>query len=164
MQLNEDDLYRRSSQYKHWSFTRSKLALLRQKTNVQASERVKANVARQRAQRAKNLDTTSASESSRANTPGVENGNGGSNGNGGVEGDKEVECLTAAEEMKLVDKFCDTALKLGEFIKVPSEVTVSSLFILSVPYDPTWNHLTGISSYRQQPFNTCAASTFTILQ
>jgi len=125
VKLTEDDLYRRSSQYKHWSFTPSKLAALRQKTNIQASERVKANVARRRAQRAKNIDTTSASESDRANTPGVENGDGGA-GHGGAAGDNEVDCLTVAEEMKLVDKFCQTALELGKFIKATSEVTVSS--------------------------------------
>lgn len=121
MKLNEDDLYRTSSQYKHWSFTSAKLAQLRQKTNIQASERVKANVARQRAQRAKNLDTASASESERANTPGFENGNGGSTP---MPLDKEVDCLTAAEEMKLVDKFCEAALDLGNFIKAPTDVTV----------------------------------------
>ncbi|KAF2676751.1 hypothetical protein K458DRAFT_321165 [Lentithecium fluviatile CBS 122367] len=127
MKLTEDDLYRRSSQYKHWCFTPSKLALLRQKTNIQASERVKANVARQRAQRAKNLDTTSASDSERANTPGVENGADGASGNGGAVGDKEVDCLTVAEEMRLVDKFCETALELGNFIKVPAEVTATTI-------------------------------------
>lgn len=118
MKLTEDDLYRRSSQYKHWSFTPAELARLRQKTNQQASERVKANVARQRAQRAKNLDTpaASASESERANTPGAENG--------ATVPDTEVDCLTVDEEMKLVDKFCETALELGKFIGVLPEVTV----------------------------------------
>ena len=129
MKLTEDDLYRRSSQYKHWSFTPAKLAALREKTNIQASERVKANVARQRAQRARNLDTASASESDRANTPGIENGDGAA-GNGGAVGDKEVDCLTVAEEMKLVDKFCQAALDLGKFIKATSEVTVSFLGVL----------------------------------
>lgn len=124
MKLTEDDLYRNSSQYKHWSFTPERLALLRQKTNIQASERVKANVARQRAQRAMNLDTASASESERANTPGIENGNGGSTP---IRVDKEVDCLTVAEEMTLVDKFCETALDLGAFIKAPTDVIVRTL-------------------------------------
>jgi cyclin H len=128
MKLTEDDLYRRSSQYKHWSFTPSKLVLLREQTNVQASVRVKANVARQRAERAKNLDT--ASESERANTPGAENGN------GGAVGGKEVDCLTAAEEMRLVDKFCKTALDLGKFIKASPEVTVSTFSLYFLPRNP----------------------------
>jgi cyclin H len=115
VRLTEDDLYRRSTQYKHWSFTPAQLAALRQKTNIQASERVKANVARQRAQRAKNLDPVSASESSRGNTPGVENGSGGA-GNGGAVGDKEVDCLTVAEEITILDKFCQTVLELGEYV------------------------------------------------
>jgi cyclin H len=135
MKLTEDDLYRQSSQYKHWSFTPTGLALLRQKTNIQACERVKANVARQRAQRtAKAFEGgggNSASDSERANTPGVDtaangNGNGGANGGGDTRVDREVKCLSVAEEMRLVDKFCETTLDLATFLGAPSDVTVSS--------------------------------------
>ncbi|KAF2639020.1 hypothetical protein P280DRAFT_471008 [Massarina eburnea CBS 473.64] len=137
MKLTEDDIYRKSSQYKHWSFTPTQLALLRQKTNVQACERVKANVARQRAQRAANAleGFNSASDSERANTPG-ENGSGNGtpsangNGNGGdtpLRPDKEVDCLTVAEEMRLVDKFCETVLALAAFIGAPADVTATAI-------------------------------------
>jgi len=125
MKLSEDDLYRSSSQYKHWSFTPSQLTQLRQKTNAQATDRVKANVARHRAQRAKAAIIDSASESDRANTPGIENGNGaGTGANTPVHVDREVDCLTVAEEMKLVDRFCETAMDLGKFMEAPSDVTV----------------------------------------
>lgn len=130
MKLTEDDLYRNSSQFKHWSFTPTQLAELRLKTNIQACERVKVNVARQRAQRvAINLDGggASASDSDRGNTPGLENGNGNGNGAGTpMNLDQEVDCLTVAEEMRLVDKFCETTLELAKFIGLPSDVTVSS--------------------------------------
>lgn len=131
MILTEDDLYRNSSQYKHWSFTPTQLALLRQKTNIQACERVKANVARQRAQRAAAAfdGTNSASDSSRANTPALENGNGNASMNGTgdntpVKLDKEVDCLTVAEEMRLVDKFSEMVLELATFVGMPADVTV----------------------------------------
>ena len=100
MKLTEDDIYRMSTQYKHWSFTPEQLAAQRLKTNIQASERVKANVARLRAERARQSENASASESER-------NGAGGESGsNTPIPGDKEVNCLTVAEEMKLVDVFC----------------------------------------------------------
>jgi cyclin H len=121
MKLTEDDIYRSSTQFRYWSFTPAQLAEQRQKTNQQASERVKAAVARQRAQRAKQpqADTPSTSENER-------------NGSGIDTGsttpiptiDQEVDCLTVAEEMKLVDTFCDKALELGAFCKFPHEVTV----------------------------------------
>ena len=69
MKLSEDDLYRTSTQYKAWSFTKQQLAAQRLKTNLQATERVKANVARQGAQRAQQTETDSVGS-------GVENGSG----------------------------------------------------------------------------------------
>lgn len=76
-----------------------------------------------------NLDGggASASDSDRGNTPGLENGNGNGNGAGTpMNLDQEVDCLTVAEEMRLVDKFCETTLELAKFIGLPSDVTVSS--------------------------------------
>jgi cyclin H len=123
MKLTEDDIYRSSTQFRNWSFTPAQLAEQRQKTNQQASERVKAAVARQRAQRTKQPqnDTPSASENER-NGSGVDTGS----NTPLTAGDNEVDCLTVAEEMKLVDTFCDKALELGGvFFKFPHEVTVS---------------------------------------
>jgi cyclin H len=117
MKLTEDDIYRSSTQFKHWSFAPSALAKQRLETNIQASERVRAAVARQRAARA--LESQPVSESE----------NGGSTPQTGsntpiprVEG--EVHCLTVAEEKRLVDTFCERALELGNFLKFPIEVTV----------------------------------------
>jgi cyclin H len=121
MKLTEDDIYRTSTQYEHWSFTSKQLADQRRQTNIQASERVKLAVARQRAARAQNAESTNTSESERASASG---------GNTPVPLDREVNCLSVAEEKKLVDTFCEKALELGGFMKFPIEVTVI-LFSLS---------------------------------
>jgi hypothetical protein len=118
--ITEDTLYRSSTQYQRWSFTPSQLAHQRQTTNIQASARVRAAVQRQRAQRA--LDPVNTSEGS-----GVENGGNTTGGNTPIpveRADREVNCLTAAEEKRLVDTFCERALELGNFLQFPIEVTV----------------------------------------
>jgi cyclin H len=117
MRLTEDDIYRSSTQFEHWSFTAKQLAARRLQTNQQATERVKANVARQRAARAQNADSANTSESERASASGA---------NTPVPHGTEVNCLTVAEEKKLVDTFCEKALELGGFFKFPIEVTVSA--------------------------------------
>jgi cyclin H len=136
MKFTEDDIYRRSSQYKNWSFTPSQLAATRLQTNIQATEHIKATIARQRAARALKADPEGTSESERAGS-GVENGNTKASGEGGESGsgtplrvDKEVDCLTAAEEKKLVDTFCEKALELGTFLKFPIEVTATGIQFL----------------------------------
>ncbi|KAF2181651.1 cyclin-like protein [Zopfia rhizophila CBS 207.26] len=121
MKLTEDDLYRSSTQFKHWSFTPEQLASQRLKTNITASERVKAAVKRQRAQRLRQQDTASTSESER-NGSGIENG-----GNTPIPMDKEVNCLTVAEEQKLVNTFCERAIDLGTFFKFPTEVIATGV-------------------------------------
>ncbi|KAJ4353979.1 uncharacterized protein N0V89_005711 [Didymosphaeria variabile] len=131
MRLNEDDLYRQSTQYKHWSFTPSDLTRLRQKTNAHAATQVKLHIAQDRVERAKlaTLDVASAPESG-ADTP---NGNGAGTGANtpvpGGAGDKggEVDCLTTEEENMVVDKFCETAMKLGDFLKLQPDVTATAI-------------------------------------
>ncbi|KAF2012700.1 cyclin-like protein [Aaosphaeria arxii CBS 175.79] len=127
MQLTEDNIYRSSSQFRNWSFTPAKLAAQRQTTNIQASERVKAAFARQRAQRARQPDTASASESERGNGSGIDTG---SNTPIPVTNPADVNCLTVAEEMKLVDSFCERTLELGKFLKFPIEVTATAIQFL----------------------------------
>lgn len=118
MKLSEDDLYRTSTQYKAWSFTKEQIAAQRLKTNLQATERVKANVARQRAQRAQQTETDSIGS-------GVENGSGANTPLPDRGSDvKEVDCLTADEELMIVDEFCERALQLGAHCQFPIEVTV----------------------------------------
>jgi cyclin H len=118
MKLSEDDLYRTSTQYKAWSFTSQQLAAQRLKTNLQATERVKANVARQRAQRALQPETDSTGS-------GVENGSGANTPLPDRGSDvKEVDCLTEEEELMIVDEFCERALQLGAHCQFPIEVSV----------------------------------------
>jgi cyclin H len=118
MPLTEDDLYKQSTQFKYWSFTPDQLSASRVSTNKQATERVKANVARQRAVRARSqVESANTSDAG----SGIENG---SNTPLHVGADKEVNCLTVAEEKKLVDTFCERALELGDHLKFPFDVTV----------------------------------------
>ncbi|KAF2738576.1 cyclin-like protein [Polyplosphaeria fusca] len=124
MPLTEDDLYRTSTQYKYWSFTSAQLATQRETTNLQATERVKANVARQRAARARSqVESANTSDAG----SGVETG-----GNTPLHlgAEKEVNCLTVAEEKKLVDTFCERALELGSFLKFPIDVTATGIQFL----------------------------------
>jgi cyclin H len=114
MKLSEDDLYRSSTQFRNWSFLPKDLAALRLKTNLQATERVKANVARLRSQRLQAAESESS---------GIENGSGANTPNP-ITSDKEVDCLTVDEELKIVNEFCERAIKLGEHLKYPFEVTV----------------------------------------
>lgn len=107
MKLTEDDLYRTSTQFRQWSFTAEQLAAQRAKTNLQATERVKLNVARQRAQRAQTAEHDSTSgnsgiDGSGANTPNA------------VTSDREVDCLTVAEERTFVEEFCERTMALGK--------------------------------------------------
>jgi cyclin H len=119
MKLSEDDLYRTSTQFNHWSFTTQQLASQRLKTNIQATERVKANVARQRAQRLAQAESDSLSS-------GVENGSGANTPLPDRSSDfTEVDCLSAGEELQIVDEFCDRALQLGAHCQFPIEVTAS---------------------------------------
>jgi cyclin H len=118
MKLNEDDLYRTSTQFRQWSFTAEQLAAQRAKTNLQATERVKLNVARQRAQRAQAAEHDSTSgnsgiDGSGANTPNA------------VTSDREVDCLTVAEEMTFVEEFCERTMALGEHCRF-SDVAVAT--------------------------------------
>ncbi|KAH7117002.1 hypothetical protein B0J11DRAFT_494602 [Dendryphion nanum] len=122
MQVNEDFIYRSSSQYRNWSFTPAQLAEQRQKTNLQAAERVKANVARQRAERNRQLDGASVSESERANGSGLDTGT-----STPIPLDREVNCLTVAEEKRLLDYFCAQAQLLGNFLEFPIEVTATGI-------------------------------------
>ena len=123
MQLTEDDLYRSSTQFRNWSFTASQLAAQRLKINVQATERVKANVARLRAQRGNDavdnngvdsgMDKENGSGTSGANTPDAR-----------MQTVTEINCLTAEEELKIVNEFCERAIALGNHYSFPLNVVV----------------------------------------
>ena len=119
MKLTEDDLYRSSTQYRNWSFTRAQLAEQRLRINLQATERVKANLARVRAQRAQDADNDGATPSADK-----ENASGSNTPISGMQTATEVDCLTAEEELKIVDEFCERAIALGNHYSFPLNVVV----------------------------------------
>ncbi|KAF2238652.1 cyclin-like protein [Viridothelium virens] len=112
--MNEDDLYRTSSQYRYWSFTPEALASLRANTNSAASARVKAAIKR---------------DGSKAT--GQSNGNGATNGAphgeaNGHDSSVDVECLTVEEEAKFVRYYCTVCLQLSDSFDFPIPIHVKA--------------------------------------
>lgn len=131
MKVTEDEIYRSSTQFKHWSFTPAQLAAQRSTTNILATERVKANVARQRAQRAESDGISSGMEG---------NGDSGANTPDAVtSGRAEVDCLTAEEELSIVDEFCERAVKLGVHCKFGFNVIVRTIHIYISARKTDWS-------------------------
>lgn len=131
----EDDVYRSSSQYRYWSYTKESLARIRQNTNELASERVRAAFRRVQASKS----------SSQSN-----------NGDAGV-GDAEVLTLSVDEELKIVEWGCQKIMDMGEAMspRVPSAVVVCPLIISPLSYSLDLS--TSLS--RQPQFNIFAVST-----
>lgn len=100
----EDDVYRSSSQYRYWSYTKESLARIRQNTNDLASERVRAAFRR--------VQTSKSSSHS-------------NNGETAV-GHAEVLTLTVDEELRIVEWGCQKIMDMGEAMtpRVPSAVVV----------------------------------------
>lgn len=128
----EDDRYRTSTQFRFWSFTPSSLQSVRSNTNALASERVrcaigKAREARQQqqGQGAGQGSSTSTAPSSSAATPNpgdesVSVGVSAAAAAGGKnDAGREVECLTAEEELELVRYYCEKTMELGDEYKPP---------------------------------------------
>ena len=113
-QMSEDDIYRTSTQYRLWSFTRESLASLRSTTNASAAEGVRAAIQSQRAGQATS-DTAHDEKSSKRPDP-----------------TKEVDCLTVEEEQKLVGFYCVKAMQFADFCEFPTNVKVvrSTLLML----------------------------------
>ena len=95
--LTEDGIYRTSTQYRLWSFTGESLASLRSTTNSLAIESVRAAI------------RSSQLSNGREETT-----------------EKDVECLTVAEEQRLVEFFCVRAMGLADFCEFPTNVKVRS--------------------------------------
>ena len=95
--LTEDDIYRKSTQYRLWAFTIESLASLRRTTNSLATESVRAAI--------KSSQMT--------------------NGHGDTT-EKEVDCLTVEEEQKLVGFYCVKAMQFADFCDFPTNVKVRS--------------------------------------
>jgi cyclin H len=104
--MTEDERYRTSTQYRLWSYTTQSLYATRSTTNQIAAERV-----RQAVRRVREARSAEASE--------AENGRSVS-----VVPEDELECLTVAEELKLVTFFCRQTMQLADHLKVPTDVKV----------------------------------------
>ena len=105
-QMSEDDIYRTSTQYRLWSFTRESLASLRSTTNASAADGVRAAIQSQRASQATS-DTAHDEKNSKRPDP-----------------TKEVDCLTVEEEQKLVGFYCVKAMQFADFCEFPTNVKV----------------------------------------
>ncbi|KFZ02211.1 hypothetical protein V500_00364 [Pseudogymnoascus sp. VKM F-4518 (FW-2643)] len=115
--MNEDDRYRTSSQYRYWSYTPAGLADLRSKTNKLATERVRAAIARVQASRAASASQNASAETSEAERSGTP----------AVTAPSEVNFLTPDEELKLVRFFCQQALQLGDHLNLPTDVKATAI-------------------------------------
>lgn len=100
--MREDDIYRTSTQYRLWSFTKENLDSIRANSNAVASARVRDAV--RRAQEARRTSATSGSDEA-------------TNG-------REIECLTPDDELELVQYYCEKTLELGDEYKPPLPTTV----------------------------------------
>lgn len=98
----EDDGYRASSQYRYWSYTKQKLAEIRQNTNLLAASKVKD--AFQRARASQNGDQNSS--------------------NGAT--DSVINTLTVDEELEIVEWGSSKIVQMGEAMepRIPSHIVV----------------------------------------
>ncbi|KAI9840273.1 MAG: hypothetical protein M1837_001808 [Sclerophora amabilis] len=124
--MTEDDLYRTSTQYRLWSFTASSLESLRSSTNATATQRVRAAVKRARESR---VSSTSSPNTSSVNAsqvdshaPRVDEGAGYE-----LQNENDVECLTVAEEQKLVQYYCVKAMEMADFCNFPTNVKATAV-------------------------------------
>ncbi|KAI1612024.1 cyclin H [Exophiala viscosa] len=110
----EDDVYRASSQYRYWSYTKESLARIRQNTNDLASERVKAAFRR-----------VHASKQAHHGAKDDPSGNGAQNGTD----DLNVQTLTVEEELKVVEWGCSKITDMGEAMnpRIPSHIMATAI-------------------------------------
>ncbi len=108
----EDDVYRASSQYRYWSYTKESLARIRQNTNELASGRVRAAFRRVQAAKLAN----NGNEDNSTNGEAVDD----------MDIDIDVQTLTVHEELKIVEWGCSKITDMGEAMnpRIPSTVVV----------------------------------------
>ena len=113
--LSEDDIYRTSTQYRLWSFTRESLSSLRSTTNQSAADGVRAALKSIHSQQtAGELEGQSSHDEATRPTNYV----------------KEVDCLTVEEELKLVGFYCVKTMQFADFCEFPTNVKVEIVSIL----------------------------------
>jgi cyclin H len=106
----EDEIYRSSTQFRQWSFTKDSLNSLRANTNAVASGRIRA--AQRRAREAHRSGTPSSAGISTPNRSDVE-------GKDQSAVEKDIICLTTEEEVEFVQYYCEKTLELGDLYKPP---------------------------------------------
>ncbi|OKL57685.1 hypothetical protein UA08_07083 [Talaromyces atroroseus] len=116
----EDEIYKASTQFRIWSFTKESLHSLRANTNAVASERLRA--VQHRAREAPRSATPSTSGNLTPNP---------SDNETKVEAvlGKDIECLSAEEELMFVRYYCEQALELGDNYKPPLPTMVRATAI-----------------------------------
>ncbi|EXJ62381.1 hypothetical protein A1O7_02815 [Cladophialophora yegresii CBS 114405] len=109
----EDDIYRSSSQYRLWSYTRASLARIRQETNELAAQRVRAAFRRARSAQSQNGGGPHGSEEGGAVATGD---------------DAVIDTLTVEEELKIVEWGCSKIVDMGEAMnpRIPSHVVATA--------------------------------------
>ncbi|QGA16254.1 hypothetical protein EYB26_003921 [Talaromyces marneffei] len=116
----EDEIYKTSTQFRIWSYTKESLKSLRENTNAAACERLRA--AQNRAREAPRSATPSTSGNLTPNP---------SDGDSKVEAalGKDVDCLSAEEELMFVRYYCEQALELGNNYKpaLPTMVRATAI-------------------------------------
>lgn len=112
--MTEDDIYRTSTQYRLWSFTRESLESLRSTTNTAAADGVRAAIKSQHISQAR-PDTAKEGSNDDVSDPA-----------------KEVDCLTVEEEQKLVGFYCVKAMQFADFCESPTNVKVIQPHTLEV--------------------------------
>ena len=108
--MNEDEIYRTSTQYRLWSFTPESLASIRSTTSALAADGVKSAI--------QSLDA------SKAATEGARNGEGDKSTVQDMGAIREVDCLTVEEELKLVGFYCMKTIEFADFCEFPTNVKV----------------------------------------
>ncbi|KAL6713218.1 hypothetical protein ACLMJK_009339 [Lecanora helva] len=99
--LTEDDIYRTSTQYRLWSFTKASLESLRSTTNATAADGVRVAIKKRRPEHAKaDQDDKSSAE---------------------------VDCLTVEEEQRLVGYYCLKAMQFADFAGLPTNVKATAV-------------------------------------
>ena len=117
--LSEDDIYRTSTQYRLWSFTRESLSSLRSTTNQSAADGVRAALKTIHSQQAAG-ESEGQSSHDEATRP--------------TNYVKEVDCLTVEEELKLLGFYCVKTMQFADFCEFPTnvKVTLFSTLILEI--------------------------------
>ena len=111
-------MYRSSSQYRLWSFTRPSLASLRSSTNALAADSVRSAIHSLHAQRSQSKEE-------------IGTGNGKDGDLATLQPPPEVDCLTVEEEQKLVGFYCWKAIELADFCEFPTNVKVGSFTMIA---------------------------------